>query len=188
MYQDNAKICILLINDKPADVQNIEQHLSETMRLPWTLIQCPDIREATPHVGKADIIILDLALSPLVTPKEIFQDIEELAFETPIIVLRGEGPDEHDLATYVMEQGAADNMIRGKFGRLVDAIEFALIRQKITTGKREAREQILNNSKKKGEKDLKASQDGRAADQKKSRQILSLFSGGYSVDKEKNNT
>lgn len=103
-----------------------------------------------------------------------------MVFEVPIIVLSTEGDDD-TLSTYVMEQGAADIVVRGQFARLVDAIEFALIRQKISTKTRKDRDQILSDSKEKSDADYQAICSQRKAEKEESTNILSLFMGGYSA-------
>lgn len=167
MNEMNLKVRIMLISKEGKDADNIKEYLEEHMRLPWEITHCVNIREAALRTGKTDLIILDLGLSNLLTPSEIFDDVDHIAFETPIIVMTGE--DEHNLATLVMEKGAADSIIRGKFGRLVDAIEFSLIRQKISTDKRTASDEIL-----------KSHQNDAANRQANNNHILNMFSGGYS--------
>tara|TARA_B100002003_G_C14038033_1_gene500206 strand:- start:477 stop:911 length:435 start_codon:yes stop_codon:yes gene_type:complete len=140
------------------------------MRVPWTLSHCVSIKETRSRVNKTDIIILKPEMEGLVTPKEVFEAIDDMAFEIPILVLTNQ-ESEHGLNTYIMEQGAADTVIRGQFARLVDAIEFALIRQKITT-----------NTRKAADKNLADSKDKDAVEQKKQKQIMRLFGGDYAVD------
>lgn len=199
---------ILLINDRYEDAEEIKTHLDEHMRLPWSLIHCINLKEATSRISMADIVILELELAGISSPQQIFADVGDMLFETPIIALTGKEKNQHGLATYVMEKGAADTIIRGQFGRLVDAIEFALIRQKITTDARKSTDRALADSKRhdavmlqeradsdaallqavkdKGAEDLKKSNEGRADEQEKSRQLLRMFTGDYSVDhKEK---
>lgn len=169
---------IILISDQQADYERIEHQLHMDMRVPWTLMHCQDVQSSTFRVHKADVILLDLKLegNTVLTPRELFSKIDEMVFEIPIIVLTDK-KEEHQLATYVMEKGAADNIIRGKFGRLVDAIEFALIRQRLKTEKRQknAVDKAVNLA------DLQKSHDAHKEDNDKSHQLLSMFMGGYSV-------
>jgi DNA-binding response OmpR family regulator len=185
---------ILLINDNGDDVIIIKDTLEKNMRVPWHIVHCENIKEALPRTFKADVIILDLGLHSFDLPNKIFEDIEGIASDTPIIVLTGAGKDEFELATIVMEMGAADQIIRGKFGRLVDAIEFSLIRQKITTDKKEKTDRTLEEAEMKAKTELQDAQDKanialeeseskRKDEHKQDRQILSLFMGGYSVVK-----
>jgi hypothetical protein len=87
-----------------------------------------------------------------------------------------------------MEQGAADIVIRGHFARLVDAIEFALIRQKIKTNTRNSTDKTLSDSQDKGAADLKIRHGEALADDERHRQILRMFGGNYSVDHQTENT
>lgn len=151
-------------------MENIKFWLNKDMRVPWTLSHCVSLKETKSRINKADIIILKPEMEGVLTPKEVFEDVDDMAFEIPILVLTNEGY-EHGLSTYVMEQGAADTIIRGQFARLVDAIEFALIRQKITTNTRKAVDKTLADSK-----------DKDAVEQEKQKQILRFFSGDYTVD------
>lgn len=195
MDKEKIEVCILLINDKDADVEKIKTHLNETMRLSWTMVHCTTVKEAVSHISEADVILLDLNLDSPTTALEDFEVVEHLIFEIPIIALTGDGQDEHELATTVMELGAADNIIRGKFGRLVDAIEFSLIRQKLKTDKRKHSAQVLANTKEKGAANLKVNKEkeeanlqlsdvARRKDQEKSKQMLRMFTGDYAVDKD----
>lgn len=169
MNKIDLNIRIMLITKNDQDVENIKNYLDRHMRLTWDLTHCVSIREAALRAGKADLIILDLELSHLLTPSEIFDDVDHMAFEIPIIVMTGEGEDGHDLATLVMEKGAADSIVRGKFGRLVDAIEFSLIRQKISNDKRKTSDGVLETH-----------QSEAADNQVRNNQILDMFAGGYS--------
>lgn len=115
------------------------------------------------------------------SPQEVFKHIKDMVFEMPILVLAN-STDEHGLATFVMEQGAADTVIRGQFARLVDAIEFSLIRQKTQTGMRETADKTLSDSQDQNKADLKISHDENVARKERHKQILRMFSGDYSVD------
>lgn len=204
--EEEKSVRILLINDRHEDAEEIKIHLDQHMRLPWSLMHCISLKEATSRISMADIVILELELAGLSSPQQIFKDVDDMLFEIPIIALTGKEDNQHGLATYVMEKGAADTIIRGQFGHLVDAIEFALIRQKITTEARISTDRTLADSKKqdaallqeskdsdamllqaakdKGVEDLRQSNQGRADDKEKSRQLLRMFTGDYSVDRK----
>ena len=83
--------------------------------------------------------------------------------------------------SHVMEKGAADTLIRGQFSRLVDAIEFVLVRQKITIGTRKIIDKSVQDSKDAGDAKYRASCDQRLKDQEESKKTLSMFMGGYSA-------
>ncbi len=135
---DNLKI--LLVCDNEADILNIKARVESHDNILCYVWQCPTLSEGLGYLDikklRADIIILDLALKGIETPKEIYRQMGIAAVDIPIIVITGKGSAEHDLAVFVMECGAADNMIRGEFGGLADAMQFALIRRKITKDKK----------------------------------------------------
>lgn len=198
MNNKMQEVRILLVNDRPEDSERIKQHLNKHMRLPWNLSHCVNLKEAGARVTSTDIVILELELEGLKSPRQIFGAVEHMAFEVPIIALTSKDKAGHGLATYVMEMGAADTIIRGQFGRLVDAIEFALIRQQITTEARKASDRAMIDNKKQADEslekskeqsavDLQESNTARADDKEKSRQILRMFMGDYSVDEKSNN-
>jgi DNA-binding NtrC family response regulator len=170
---------ILLINDNEADVKIIRQFLNQTMRAPWKLTHCLNVREAIPLANEVNIIILDLALKGPEAPRKLFKSVKHLSFETPIIVLSGK--KRRRLATHIMEKGAADIIIRGRFERLVDAIEFALIRQQIATKKRINSDQALQKEHDDAVRKLMNANNMRKKEQEESKQALSMLMGGYSV-------
>ncbi len=165
-------IRILIVNNDFDEKNLIKSRLEKDMRVPWSMSHCVSVKEARLCINKADLVILKPEMEGILTPKEVFQSIDDMVFEIPILVLKS-AKDEHGLSTYVMEQGAADTVIRGQFARLVDAIEFALIRQKIKTDVR-----------KNTDKTLADSQDKNATDNEKQRQILRMLGGDYAVDQQ----
>lgn len=176
-------IRILIINNDLAEIGIIKAWLEKDMRVPWGIIHCIGVEEAHPHINNADLVILKPEMRGFSSPKEVFKNIDDMAFEVPIIVLTSEG-DERGLSTYVMEQGAADTLIRGHFARLVDAIEFALIRQKLKTDARISSDKTLSDLQEKGAADLKSSRDETLVVDERHRQILRMFSGDYTMDQQ----
>lgn len=177
------KVRILVIDNDFSETGEIQSWLEKDMRIPWGMIHCVSVEEAGSRLNKADLVILKPEMEGLASPKEVFTNIEDMVFEVPILVLTSE-QDSRSLTTFVMEKGAADTIIRGQFSRLVDAVEFALIRQKVATDTRITAEQNLANSKEKDAADLKKSQDSRLADDERHKQILRMFSGDYAVDRQ----
>ncbi len=169
---DSVKIRILIVSNDFAETDTIKSWLEKDMRIPWGMSHCVNIKEARSRINKADLVILKPEMEGALTPKEVFQSIDDMVFEIPILVLKG-AEDERALSTYVMEQGAADTVIRGQFARLVDAIEFALIRQKLKT-----------DTRKEAEKNLTYSQVEDAARNEKQKQILRMLGGDYAVDQQ----
>lgn len=172
-------ISIMLISNDEDDISDIERHLGEYMRLPWRFIPCTSLKESTLKMQSADLIILDLALKGIETPEEIFTHMDHDTFGIPIIVLTGEG--QHDLATYVIERGAADQIIRGKFSRLIDAIEFALIKQKISARLEKKNEDALSDAEFRADSNSKSAHEERVKEKGMSDQMVSWLTGGYSA-------
>lgn len=160
------------------------------MKIPCYVWHCLTLAEALDMLNRnklrANIIILDLGLIGTANPKEIYRKMGESAHDIPIIVLTGPGDEEHDLATFVMEAGAADHMIRGQFSRLTDAIEFSLIRHKITN---KSTEDALNQPSpaqkiRQDGHDSETKEAKRKSDQRndEKKQYISWVMGGYSVE------
>ncbi len=177
---------ILLISDNTTDVSNIKARLEESISFPCYIWQCSTLGEALYYLDgkklRANIIILDLGLTDIMSPKDIYEKIGESARNIPIIVMTGAGDEDHDLATFVMEAGASDHMIRGEFSRLSDAIEFALIRHKITTETSARNRHDQDNIK---EDHIIASRKAKSKSDNKIQEkndIISWITGGYSVE------
>ncbi len=197
VVKEDDFIKMLLVSDNEADVKKIKKRLEETIRIACHIWHCITLKEALEHLNKrglqADVIILDLGLVGTSNPKEIYKKIGRAAQRTPIIVLTGEGEEEHDLATFVMEAGASDHMIRGQFDRLLDAIEFSLIRHKIIQKTRDESTSDLRDAHDKGIADLDIEKTRHASETKdrkdktdkeshEQKQLISWITGGYSVE------
>jgi predicted nuclease with TOPRIM domain len=182
MDTDSLKILILVINNDSEETDTIKSWLDKDMRVPWSISHCVNVEEARSRVTNADLVILKPEMDGPPSAKEVFKNIDDMVFEVPILVLKSDS-DEHELSTYVMEQGAADTIIRGQFSRLVDAIEFALIRQRLKTDARKATDKALLDSRDKNDSDLKTSHAEKNAEVERHRQILRMFTGDYAVDK-----
>lgn len=164
------KVNLLIVDNDGAEVNTIKSWLEQEMRVPWGFTHCVNIKEASLRISNVDLVILKPEMEGFLSPKEVFKTIGNMFFEIPVLVITNEG-DDHQLSTYVMEQGAADTVIRGQFSRLVDAIEFALIRQKLKTDVRETSDKILTDSRHEN-----------AVHNEKQRQILRMLGGDYAVD------
>jgi DNA-binding response OmpR family regulator len=186
----NNNTKILLVCDNEAYVSNIKTRLEKSINAPCYVWHCRTLPEGLDYLNhkklRADIIILDLGLISTNDPKEIYGKMGDAAHGIPIIALTGKGEEEHDLATFVMEAGAADHMIRGEFRRLMDAIEFSLIRNKITSKStqealdRPSPGQQIKQDAHDGEiKEAKSESD---KEREKQNQYLSWMTGGYSVE------
>lgn len=139
---EQIKLRILLIDNDAGECATVDAQLEKDMRIPWSTVKYPDIASAKAQIAKADIIILKPEIEGL-SEKEVFQVLREMVYETPIIVLANAGDRARGLSTYLMEQGAADMVVRGQFSRMVDAIEFAMIRQRISSASRQDAEDAI---------------------------------------------
>ena len=185
MAKSQKNIKILLICDNEADINNIKSRVESRDDIACYVWQCPTLTEGIGYLDvkklRADIIILDLGLKGPEDPQEIYRQMGLSAHKTPIIVITGKGEKEHDLAVLVMESGAADNMVRGEFSGLMDAMEFAMIRRKITKNTKSETNKTLQDSKDAGDVKYKESCDQRSKDQEENKNNLSMFMGGYSA-------
>ena len=175
--QGVSPIRILIINNDFDEVKVINEWLTQDMRVPWSANHCVNVEEARRRINNTDLVILKPEISGFETPKEIFDDIDDMVFEVPIIVLASKG-DDKSLSTYVMEEGAADIVVRGQFSRLIDAIEFALIRQRIATYERQSKDTEAS----KHPYTKRAVNNENLAREERHQQILRMFAGDYALD------
>lgn len=169
--EDNT-IHILLIDDVKFDVSEIKRQLGDTMIVPFVITHLEDFKDSLELLKindpKVDVVLLDLGLICPHSPKTIFKRIETVVNDIPIIVITGD--DDHDLALFVMNSGASDNMTRGDFrntyGKLRDAIDFSL-----------ARCLILKSAR----KDVQDSEDSK-------NELISYIGGAYSYSKTEVNS
>ncbi len=165
----SPNVRLLIIDDNDQEAAYVKEWLEKGMRIPWEAVYCHNLEEAHALASGVDLIILKPEMECIESPEEVFDSLNEQLFEIPIIVLTSES-DSHDLTTLVMEHGAADTVVRGQFSRLVDAIEFALIRQKHTSHTRKNAEDTLEESAKQN-----------AEEEERHRQIMRMFSSAYSA-------
>ncbi|MAI08604.1 MAG: hypothetical protein CMF61_06565 [Magnetococcales bacterium] len=129
-----SKIQILLIDDCETDINEIKVELNNTMQAKFELLHFKELTGSLDILRdnkiQVDVVLLDLGLVDKHTPQEIFTAVEKVVDNIPIIVITGK--DEHELALFVINRGASDNMSRGDFantyGKLRDAISFSLAR------------------------------------------------------------
>ena len=128
------KIHILSIDDCEIDISAIRQQLDDTMTDAFEIFHLKELSGSLDILRnkkvRVDVILLDLGLIDARTPKEIFKTVEAAINSIPIIVITGK--EEHELALFVINGGAADNLHRGDFAepysKLKDAITFSLAR------------------------------------------------------------
>lgn len=164
---EDDTIHILLIDDVKFDIKEIKSQLGDTMTIPFVITHLADFKDSLDLLKKndpkVDVVLLDLGLICTHSPKGIFRRIEAVVNDIPIIVITGD--NDHELALFVMNSGASDNMTRGDFrnsyGKLRDAIDFSL-----------ARCLILKSAR----KDMQDSEDSK-------NELMLYISGAYSYSK-----
>lgn len=136
---EKTELQILLISENLPNIQNIGAHLKKTIDMPCQLLHCQDVIRATGFFAAnlretTDIILLDLNFLSSEKTHEIFAQLQATAHDIPIIVFTER--NEHELALFMMSEGAADNITKGQLNtdphKLRDTIEFALARRKIS--------------------------------------------------------
>jgi len=146
----NRIITVLLVSDNESDIHEVQKHIERTMGLACRVWYCANISRAagffkqeTPEV---DIVLLDLGLIGSGRPREIFQQMQHIVSDIPIIIFTER--EDHELALLTIGEGAADNVTRGQFStdpyKLRDAIEFSLARNKISKDERSQSVAALN--------------------------------------------
>ncbi|MFZ4761775.1 MAG: response regulator [Alphaproteobacteria bacterium] len=162
-------IHIMLIDDVKRDIVAIKDQLYSSMKVPFVLTHVNTLTEAlsmlrenTPPI---DVVLLDLGLVCEHHPQAIFELVEAIVHEIPIIVITGN--QDHELALLAMNAGASDNITQKDFhetyGKLRDSIAFSL-----------ARGNILHSAR----RETKDSEMIRA-------ELMNYIGGQYSCDNDK---
>ncbi len=132
----NSIVNILLISQRPADIREVKEYLWKS-ELTYHVEHRADFFGSMDLLNDAEkdihIILLDLGLFVSTHSREIFRRMVDLAHGIPIVVFTDR--EDHDLALWAMEDGAADNITRGELGTNVskfrDALEFSLARAEV---------------------------------------------------------
>jgi DNA-binding response OmpR family regulator len=173
---------LLLVCDNEAYIRNIKTRLERSITVRCYVWHCLTLLEGLNYLDhkdlRADIVLLDLGLIGTDNPKTIYEKMGKAAHGIPIIALTGRSQEEHDLAIFVMEAGAADHMIRGDFSRITDVLEFSLIRHKIAN-------KFMQDAVNKLYPDQKIIQDAKIKSDEENEiknQYIAWMTGGYSVE------
>ena len=122
MNTDKERICVLLVDDDPADRRLVEMPLKQTCdSVVFEVTAVGTLSEAVRHLEavRSDIVLLDLGL-PDSYGLETVQKVHEVSGDVPVIVLTGAADSE--LALEAIRNGAEDYLVKGK------SLEFALVR------------------------------------------------------------
>jgi DNA-binding NarL/FixJ family response regulator len=151
MEDDYVKI--LLVDGHKNEASKIKACLTQDADKVFQVLHCNAHSDAAlileGDAFETDVIILDLFLMDEVNPQEIYRSISQVAEDIPIIVMTGK--DAHSLAREVTACGASDIVIRERFEsapqRLLGAIEFSMIRNRLVQGiKEKCTSKLLNIS------------------------------------------
>jgi PAS domain S-box-containing protein len=131
MPETNALLCILIVEDNPADLFVLEGLLWKT-RLPIGQIIKAKSNEEADLLLKTDhpsLILLDLSL-PDSAGIESFKHINHIAPAIPIIVLTG--LSDMEMALETMAAGAQDYLVKGEFDEklLSKSIQYSIERKR----------------------------------------------------------
>lgn len=159
---------ILLVDTHAIEASKVKAFLEQHSELPFCVSHCASRSTALQVLKgkstKVDAIILDLFLIDPTNPKETYKLIHDAAGDTPIIVMTGR--KGHALACEVTAEGASAVVVRERFEadptRLLDAIEFSLIRANL----------------------LRELKENNAEEIRYHKQMLHWMTGGYSMEAE----
>ena len=131
---------ILVVEDNPADADLIREILPATGPASFQVESVPRLSDALARQrgGKVDLVLLDLSL-PDSHGLSTLQQFHQGAPNMPVILLTG--TDDDELGVAAMQEGAQDYLVKGQINRnlLVRSIRYALERQKLLEGLRQAR-------------------------------------------------
>ncbi len=151
----NSQTRILLVEDDPADVRLINEHLRNGGSAKFQVNNVTRLATALEHLSSqsADLLLLDLSLPDFEDPGTM-EMVLQMAPELPVIVLSG--AQNESAAMEAVRLGAQDHLIKGETpaGVLIRAIHYAIERKqselKLTqtiAALQEANRQILAQQK-----------------------------------------
>ncbi len=157
---------IILIESDMRNASTIRRHLRGIMKTPFQFMHFSSPFKALSyincHKSDVDIVLLDITGFESEDSNLLIRDVEDILPAAPVIAT---GPDDHEWALNIIEDGAEDYIPFSQINKdpacLRAAIDFALKRHRILTKTKE-----------------------KAADQlEEKQQIISWLCGSYSVDK-----
>ena len=112
---DKKDVRILLISDSKDSIGYIEQNLQAATEFFFQLIwHCSGLSDSIDTLRTVnpgiDVVLVDLNLISSSRPREVFRRMADVIAGVPIIVFNG--AIEHDLALFLIEEGAAENITR----------------------------------------------------------------------------
>jgi CheY-like chemotaxis protein len=137
----NELLCILLVEDNPADVDLIREMLPESGAILFKIDTVPRLGDALALLKKNrfDMVLLDLGL-PDSGGLDTFHKLNDTYPNIPIIVLTGN--NDQQLAVTAVKEGAQDYLVKGQVvgNLLVRSVLYALERKHSEESLRESEE------------------------------------------------
>ena len=129
---------ILLVEDNPEDVRNVERLLAEAVP-PFDLTVVGRLSDALPRLAGADVVLLDLGL-PDTDPAQTFNLVHAKARGIPIIILTGQNDDQ--TAARAVGSGAHDLLVKPHIDAplLIRSVLYAMERQRYQDALRDSEE------------------------------------------------
>jgi DNA-binding response OmpR family regulator len=129
-------IKVLLVEDNPGDARLVQETLSEVDSPEFELVHVERLSQARQRLTEErfDVVLLDLVLPDKPRMGSLIE-IHDQASRVPIIVLTG--LDDETMASWTLEEGAQDYLIKGQTDResLVRCIRHAIQRHRTQSGR-----------------------------------------------------
>jgi len=110
---EKRKFAILVIDDDPADAENLRRLLDEIEGWKIKILVCNDVPTGRAEALRCqvDLIFLDYLLGAE-TGLEVFREIRKGGCALPVIMLTGHGTEE--VAVEAMKAGVSDYLVKGR--------------------------------------------------------------------------
>lgn len=116
-----TQVSILLVEDCPDDAWLLVRQLQKAgLAVEYQLVCCAESMRAALQEGQFDLVISDYCL-PTFSGLEALQLLQESGLDLPFILVSGAVSEE--VAEVAMSAGAADFLEKGRYSRLVPAIQ-----------------------------------------------------------------
>ena len=137
-HSKKRDINILLISGQPSDISEVKKYLANSTEHTYHVEHRPDFFGSSDLLNKEnssiEIILLDLGIFGSDHTRDVFRRMVDMAHGIPIIVFTDR--QDHDMALWAIEEGAADNITRGHLDTDVykfrDAIAFSMARSGVS--------------------------------------------------------
>jgi DNA-binding response OmpR family regulator len=132
----DEEIKVLLVEDNPGDARLVRETLADVEEPRFELTHVERLSQARQRLAEEeyDVILLDLVLPDKPRMGSLIE-IHDQASRVPIVVLTG--LDDETMASWTLEEGAQDYLIKGQTDResLVRCIRHAIQRHRTQAGR-----------------------------------------------------